>query len=112
MLTIPGHDARVIDRRLLTIDFGRCCPGPSSSPRTAYPSHRDPAVVTENTVLIIDGLVAGFVASVPVEEVHFAARYRSFRKRAEHKEPGRSFVYPREPAIYNGSPWEYRGGRR
>ena len=28
-----------------------------------------------------------------------------FWKEVEHPELGRSFTYPGEPAIYNGSPW-------
>ncbi len=30
---------------------------------------------------------------------------RGFWKEVEHPELGRSFVYPGEAAIYNGSPW-------
>ena len=30
---------------------------------------------------------------------------RGFWKQVEHPELGRSFVYPGEAAIYNGSPW-------
>ena len=30
---------------------------------------------------------------------------RDFWKQVEHPEQGRSFVYPGEVAIYNGSPW-------
>ena len=31
---------------------------------------------------------------------------RGFWKTVEHPELGRSFLYPGEAAIYNGSPWE------
>ena len=91
------------------------------------PKYHDPAVIAANTSHIIDDLVAGFIASLPAEEVYHAAQERgftwgavrapemllddahlhdrSFWKQVEHPELGRSFVYPGEAAIYNGSPW-------
>jgi benzylsuccinate CoA-transferase BbsE subunit len=91
------------------------------------PKFRDPAVIAANTSHIIDDLVAGFIASLPAEEVYHAAQERGFTWGAvrapealfddpqladrgfwtevEHKELDRSFVYPGAPAIYNGSPW-------
>src|ERR1700675_4286556 len=91
------------------------------------PKYQDPAVITGNTSHIIDDLVAGFIASLPAEEVYHAAQDRGFtwgavrapeallddpplhgrgfRKEVEHPDLGRSFVYPGEAAIYNGSPW-------
>jgi crotonobetainyl-CoA:carnitine CoA-transferase CaiB-like acyl-CoA transferase len=92
------------------------------------PQYQDPAVISANTSHIIDGLLAGFIASLPAEEVYHAAQEsgftwgavrapeallddghlhdRDFWKQVEHKELGRSFVYPGEAAIYNGSPWQ------
>jgi crotonobetainyl-CoA:carnitine CoA-transferase CaiB-like acyl-CoA transferase len=89
--------------------------------------YRDPAVVTANASHIIDDLLAAFIASQPAEEVYHAAQERGFTwgavrapeallddahlhdrdfwKQVEHPELGRSFVYPGEAAIYNGSPW-------
>ena len=71
--------------------------------------------------------MANFIASLPAEEVSHAAQERgftwgavrapeellddahlhdrSFWKQVEHPELGRSFVYPGEAALYNGSPW-------
>ncbi len=91
------------------------------------PKYQDPAVITANTSHIIDGLLASFIASVPAEEVYHAAQARGFTWGAvrapeallddahlhdrnfwntvEHPELGRSFTYPGEAAIYNGSPW-------
>jgi crotonobetainyl-CoA:carnitine CoA-transferase CaiB-like acyl-CoA transferase len=91
------------------------------------PKYQDQAVITANASHIIDDLVANFIASLPAEEVYHAAQERGFTwgavrapeallddahlhdrgfwKQVEHKEVGRSFVYPGEPAIYNGSPW-------
>jgi len=91
------------------------------------PKYQDPAVIAANTSHIIDDLVAGFIASLPAEEVYHAAQARGFTwgavrapedllddahlhdrgfwKQVEHPELGRSFVYPGEAAIYNGSPW-------
>jgi crotonobetainyl-CoA:carnitine CoA-transferase CaiB-like acyl-CoA transferase len=91
------------------------------------PKYRDPAAIAASTSHIIDGLVAGFIASLPAEEVYHAAQERGFPwgavrapeallddahlhdrgfwKQVEHPELGRSFVYPGEAAIYNGSPW-------
>jgi crotonobetainyl-CoA:carnitine CoA-transferase CaiB-like acyl-CoA transferase len=91
------------------------------------PKYRDPAVIAANTSHIIDDLVAGFIASLPAEEVYHAAQERGFTwgavrapeelvddahlndrgfwKEVAHPELGRSFVYPGEAAIYNGSPW-------
>jgi crotonobetainyl-CoA:carnitine CoA-transferase CaiB-like acyl-CoA transferase len=91
------------------------------------PKYQDPAVITANTSHIIDGLVADFIASLPAEEVYHRAQERGFTwgavrpaeallddphlhdrgfwKTVEHGELGRSFTYPGEAAIYNGSPW-------
>lgn len=91
------------------------------------PKYHDPGVITANTSHIIDGLVADFIASLPAEEVYHRAQERGFTwgavrpaealfddphlhdrgfwKTVEHDELGRSFVYPGEAAIYNGSPW-------
>jgi len=91
------------------------------------PKYQDPAVITANTSHIIDGLVADFIASLPAEEVYHRAQERGFTwgavrpaeallddphlhdrgfwKTVEHDELGRSFTYPGEAAIYNGSPW-------
>ena len=91
------------------------------------PKYKDPAVIAANTSHIIDDLVANFIASLPAEEVYHAAQDRGFTwgvvrapeallddahlhdrgfwKEVEHPELGRSFVYPGEAAIYNGSQW-------
>jgi crotonobetainyl-CoA:carnitine CoA-transferase CaiB-like acyl-CoA transferase len=91
------------------------------------PKYWDPAVIAANASHIIDNLVANFIASLPAEEVYHAAQARGFTwgavrapetllddahlhdrgfwKQVEHPELGRSFVYPGEAAIYNGSPW-------
>jgi benzylsuccinate CoA-transferase BbsE subunit len=91
------------------------------------PKYQDQAVITENAAHIIDDLVANFIASLPADEVYHAAQERGFTwgavrapealiddahlhdrgfwKQVEHDELGRSFVYPGEAAIYNGSPW-------
>ena len=91
------------------------------------PKYQDPAVIAENTSHIIDDLVANFIASLPAEEAYHAAQSRGFTwgvvrapedlfgdahlddrgfwKQLEHKELGRSFTYPGEAAIFNGSPW-------
>lgn len=91
------------------------------------PRYQDPAFIAANTSHIIGDLLAGFIASLPAEEVYHAAQERGFTwgavrvpeallddahlhdrgfwKQVEHPELGRSFVYPGEPAIYNGSPW-------
>jgi crotonobetainyl-CoA:carnitine CoA-transferase CaiB-like acyl-CoA transferase len=91
------------------------------------PKYQDQAVITANTSHIIDGLVAGFIASLPAEEVYHRAQQRGFTwgavrapeqqlddphlhdrgfwKEVEHPELGRCFTYPGEAAIYNGSPW-------
>ena len=69
------------------------------------PKYQDPAVIAANTSHIIDDLVANFIASLPAEQVYHAAQDRGFWKQVEHPELGRSFVYPGEAAIYNGSPW-------
>ena len=92
------------------------------------PKYQDQAVITENTSHIIDDLVANFIASLPADDVYHAAQERGFTwgavrapeallddphlhdrgfwKQVEHEELGRSFVYPGEAAIYNGSPWQ------
>jgi crotonobetainyl-CoA:carnitine CoA-transferase CaiB-like acyl-CoA transferase len=89
--------------------------------------YQDPAVIAANTSHIIDDLIANFIASLPAEEVYHAAQERGFTwgavrapeallddthlhdrgfwKTVEHSELGRSFIYPGEAAIYNGSPW-------
>jgi crotonobetainyl-CoA:carnitine CoA-transferase CaiB-like acyl-CoA transferase len=89
--------------------------------------YRDPAVIAASASHIIDGLVADFIASLPAEEVYHAAQRRGFTwgavrapedlledphlhdrgfwKTVEHPELDRSFVYPGEAAIFNGSPW-------
>jgi len=91
------------------------------------PKYADPAAIAASTSHIIDDLVAGFIASLPAEEVYHAAqargftwgavrapeqlledehlRDRGFWKEVEHPELGRSFTYPGDAAIYNGSPW-------
>ncbi len=91
------------------------------------PKYQDPAFIAANTPHIIDDLVAGFIASLPAEEVYHAAQERGFTwgavrapeallddahlhdrgfwKQVEHPELGRSFIYPGEAAIYSGSPW-------
>jgi len=91
------------------------------------PKYQDQAVITANTSHIIDGLVAGFIASLPAEEVYHRAQERGFTwgavrapeqllddphladrgfwKGVGHAELGRSFIYPGEAAIYTGSPW-------
>jgi crotonobetainyl-CoA:carnitine CoA-transferase CaiB-like acyl-CoA transferase len=91
------------------------------------PKYRDPAAIAANTSHIIDDLVAAFIASLPAEEVYHAAQERGFTwgavrppeallddphlhdrgfwKEVEHPELDRSFIYPGEAAIYNGSPW-------
>jgi crotonobetainyl-CoA:carnitine CoA-transferase CaiB-like acyl-CoA transferase len=91
------------------------------------PKYQDPVVIAANTSHIIDDLVANFIASLSAEEVYHAAQERGFTwgavrppeallddpqlhdrgfwKEVEHPELGRSFVYPGEAAIYNGSPW-------
>ena len=92
------------------------------------PKYQDPAVIAANTSHIIDDLVADFIASLPAEEVYHAAQGRGFTwgavrapeqllddphlhdrgfwKEVEHPEFGRTFLYPGEAAIYNGSPWQ------
>jgi crotonobetainyl-CoA:carnitine CoA-transferase CaiB-like acyl-CoA transferase len=91
------------------------------------PKYQDPAVIAANSSHIIDDLVANFIGNLPAEEVYHAAQERGFTwaavrapeqllgdahlndrnfwKLVEHQELGRSFVYPGEAAIYNGSPW-------
>lgn len=91
------------------------------------PKYQDPPVIAASASHIIDDLVANFIASLPAEEVYHAAQSRGFTwgavrapeallddghlhdrnfwKQVEHPELGRSFVYPGEAAIYNGSPW-------
>ncbi len=94
----------------------------------ADPKYQDPATIAASTSHIVDGLLADFIASLPAEEVYHAAQARGFTwgavrapedlpddghlqdrgfwKTVEHPELGRSFVYPGEAAIYNGTPWE------
>ena len=91
------------------------------------PKYQDPAVITANAAHIIDGLLAGFIASLPAEEVYHAAQQRGFTwgavrtpeavfddahlqdrgfwKQVEHDELGRSFTYPGEAAIFSATPW-------
>jgi crotonobetainyl-CoA:carnitine CoA-transferase CaiB-like acyl-CoA transferase len=91
------------------------------------PKYQDPAVVTAHASHIIDDVLAAFIASVPADEVYHAAQERGltwgavrppegllddphlhdrgFWKHVEHPELGRSYIYPGEPAIFNGSPW-------
>ena len=91
------------------------------------PRYQDPAVIAASASHIIDTLLAGFIASLPAEEVYHAAqergftwgavraaeavlddahlRDRGFWQTVEHPELGRRFVYPGSGAIYNGSPW-------
>jgi crotonobetainyl-CoA:carnitine CoA-transferase CaiB-like acyl-CoA transferase len=91
------------------------------------PAYQDPAVIAANASHIIDDLLAGFIASLPAEEVYHAGQERGFTwgavrapeallddahlhdrgfwKQVEHPELGRGFVYPGEAAIYSGSPW-------
>jgi crotonobetainyl-CoA:carnitine CoA-transferase CaiB-like acyl-CoA transferase len=91
------------------------------------PKYQDAAVITANTSHIIDDLVANFIASLPAEEVYHAAQERGFTwgavrapealfddrhlhdrgfwKEVGHPDLGRTFTYPGEAAIYNGSPW-------
>ena len=106
----------------------RTCSTPTAWPAiSGIPNTSDPAVIAANTSHIIDDLVADFIASLPAEEVYHAAQERGFTwgavrapeallddphlhdrgfwKEVEHPELGRSFVYPGEAAIYNGSPW-------
>ena len=89
--------------------------------------YQDATVIAASQSHIIDGLVAGFIASLPAETVYHAAQERGFTwasvrapeqlledehlkdrgfwKMVEHPELGRSFLYPGEAAIYNGTPW-------
>jgi crotonobetainyl-CoA:carnitine CoA-transferase CaiB-like acyl-CoA transferase len=91
------------------------------------PRYQDPAFVAANTAHIIDDVLAGFIASLPAEEVYHAAQERGFTwgavrapedllddahlhdrgfwKQVDHPELGRQFTYPGEAAIYNGTPW-------
>jgi crotonobetainyl-CoA:carnitine CoA-transferase CaiB-like acyl-CoA transferase len=91
------------------------------------PKYQDPLVIAANASHIIDEVLANFIASLPAEEVYHAAQEhgftwgavrmpeavlndphlqdRGFWKQVEHKELGRSFVYPGEVAIYGDSPW-------
>jgi crotonobetainyl-CoA:carnitine CoA-transferase CaiB-like acyl-CoA transferase len=91
------------------------------------PKYQDPKVIEANRDHIIDELVANFIANLPAEEAYHAAQERGFTwgavrapeellddahlhdrgfwKPVEHPELGRSFVYPGEAALYNGSPW-------
>jgi benzylsuccinate CoA-transferase BbsE subunit len=91
------------------------------------PKYQDPAVIAAGASHIIDDLLANFIASLPAEEVYHAAQERGFTwgavrapealledghlqdrgfwKQVEHPELGRSFTYPGEAAIFNGTPW-------
>ena len=42
------------------------------------PKYQEQAVITANTAHIIDDLVAGFIASLPAEEVYHRAQERGF----------------------------------
>ena len=88
---------------------------------------QDPKVIEASTSYIIDEVVANFIANLPAEEVYHAAQERGFTwaavraaedlvddahladrgfwKTVDHPELGRSFLYPGEAAIFNGSPW-------
>ncbi len=90
------------------------------------PRFQEPAEITANASHIYD-LLAGFIASLPAEEVYHAGQKRGFTwgavrqpeallddphlhdrgfwKDVNHPELGRSFVYPGEAAIYSDSPW-------
>jgi benzylsuccinate CoA-transferase BbsE subunit len=92
------------------------------------PKYQDAAVVTANALHIVDEVLAHFIASLPAEEVYHAAQERGFTwgavrapealledahlhdrgfwKQVDHPELGRSFTYPGEAAIFNGSPWQ------
>jgi crotonobetainyl-CoA:carnitine CoA-transferase CaiB-like acyl-CoA transferase len=91
------------------------------------PKYQDAAVIEANKDYIIEELVGNFIASLTAEEAYHAAQERGFTwgavrapeellddahlhdrgfwKQVEHPELGRSFIYPGEAAIYNGSPW-------
>jgi benzylsuccinate CoA-transferase BbsE subunit len=91
------------------------------------PKYEDAAVVEASAEHIIEGVIARFIASQDAELVYHAAQARGltwgavrpaealledahlhdreFWKQVEHPELERSFTYPGEPAIYNGSPW-------
>jgi crotonobetainyl-CoA:carnitine CoA-transferase CaiB-like acyl-CoA transferase len=91
------------------------------------PQYQDQAYITENSSHIIDDLVAGFIASLPAEDVYHAAQQRGFTwgavrppeallddphlhdrdfwKQVDHPELGRAFIYPGEAAIFSDSPW-------
>jgi len=91
------------------------------------PKYQDPATIAANASHIVDELLADFIAAQPSETVYRAAqergftwgavrapedlvrddhlRDRGFWKDVAHPELGRSFTYPGEAAIYNGSPW-------
>jgi benzylsuccinate CoA-transferase BbsE subunit len=91
------------------------------------PKYQDPKVIEANKTYIIEEVVANFIASLPADEVYHAAQSRGFTwgavnaaeellddghlqdrgfwKQVKHPELGRSFVYPGEAAIFNGSPW-------
>jgi len=90
------------------------------------PRFQEPPEITANASHIYD-LLAGFIASLPAEEVYHAGQKRGFTwgavrqpeallddphlhdrgfwKEVNHPELGRSFVYPGEAAIYSDSPW-------
>jgi crotonobetainyl-CoA:carnitine CoA-transferase CaiB-like acyl-CoA transferase len=90
------------------------------------PRYQDPAVIAANASHIY-GQLEAFIASLPAEVSYRAAqekgftwggvrapeelledqhlRDRGFWKQVAHNDLGRSFVYPGESAIYNGSPW-------
>jgi benzylsuccinate CoA-transferase BbsE subunit len=91
------------------------------------PRYQDPAFIAENASHVINDLLAGFIASLPAEEVYHAGQERGFTwgavrapeallddphlqdrgfwKTVEHPELGRSVVYPGEAAIFSDSPW-------
>lgn len=91
------------------------------------PKYQDAKTIAASQSHIIDTVVANFIASQPAEVVYHAAQDRGFTwaavrapeellddahlndrgfwKTVEHPELGRSFVYPGEAAIYNGTPW-------
>ena len=91
------------------------------------PKYQDAKAIEADSAHIINDLVGGFIASLPAEQVYHAAQDRGFTwaavrtpeqllddehlqdrgfwKQVAHPELGRSFTYPGEAAIYNGTPW-------
>ena len=89
--------------------------------------YQDAKTIAASQDYIINTLVANFISSQPADDLYHAAQDRGFTwasvrapedllddghlqdrgfwKTVEHPELGRSFIYPGEAAIYNGSPW-------